>query len=126
MKSFEIRLPKLVKKIVWIGTYGGHYDIIVVALTCPRNKKCPFFGDMGALKIPDGSLSIDPSTWESWYGSLENLVELGVMRKLESGIYPITTDLTKWVKAEITLPVYNFQGKEHIFGLNIDSDGYMN
>lgn len=66
----KMKLPKLKKKRVWIGAYGGHFDIVVVFQKRP-------------IKLPDDTLEsrfrfvaqssdeparIDREEFEAWFG----------------------------------------------------------
>ena len=135
LKRFDLKLPKLTTKTVWLGAYGGHYDVIVIALSDPGDKKCETWGndDNNYLHIPDGSLTTDPGTWEVWFGPVEELVELGIYMRRESGaLTPLDTHVTKWVQAEISLPIlqeeataYGYHSTwEQIVGLSLDEEGY--
>lgn len=39
MKKAILRLPRLTTKKVWIGSYGGHFDIVVVFTKKPKKGK---------------------------------------------------------------------------------------
>jgi hypothetical protein len=135
LKRFDLKLPKLTTKTVWLSAYGGHYDVIVIALEDPGDKKCETWGDddNNYLQIPDGSLTTDPGAWEVWFGPIEELVELGIYMRLESGVLtPLDTHVIKWVKAEISLPIIQEEATvygshstwEQIVGLELDQEGY--
>lgn len=39
MKTLKMKLPLLSKRKVWIGSYGGHYECVIIFHTKPTKKK---------------------------------------------------------------------------------------
>ena len=135
-QSFTLRLPTTAHKTVWIGYTGGHYDIVYIALEWPRNRKVEdrLKNVEGQLVIPKGTLTISIGDFCAWYGeeAFVLLQELGLTDP-ENAHRPLSTEVIKWVKATIELPLEHHEGisivnkqpynYDEVWGLNFYSDG---
>lgn len=97
-----IRFPKLSTRKVWVGAYGGHYDVITIYRKKPRLIWLAFedersYSDEHLI----GTFSTD--TWDRWFGGIEILVEKGILDP-ENYNRPFDTQVRKVAPLWITAP----------------------
>lgn len=109
--------PELRKQIVYVGAYGGHFDIIVLFKNKPRLVKDEFDQDAYCPNANRDKLlaTIDSGFWAAWF-DVEVLRRLGI---LNAELRPHETYVQRVKRIMIELPV---DENGDLVGLNFDCD----
>lgn len=127
LTHITLKQPQTTKATVWLNAYGGHYDVIVVALKDPAELK-------EDDDIPKESMTIGAGEFMEWFMPQEQLIELGIWTPVGRA-WDVDPPRDKWVKVTMDLPAWlrpasKPYGIEHqayydYFGLDINVDGYL-
>ena len=99
---------------MYIGAYGGHFDIIVIYLDKPKKSKDvdlvgrPIYGTDGRY------YTVSTNDWEEWFG-LDILRDAGIV---DEAFRPYSTQVTKFIEMKLTA----CWDKDDIQGLNFHAD----
>lgn len=114
MKKAIFKLPKMKTKIVWYGSYGGHYDCIIFF------KKKPTMVESNSIHYTEDEVDLVQESQDKnvlggmWPQDFEDLTGIKIK--------PSEIEITKVYKLELTAPWDEYG---YLWGYSNDADGWI-
>lgn len=109
MKPIKLKMPELSSRPVWIGSYGGHYNCVVIFHTKPSKTKKG--SDYSFVDLLDNKKNIAACMWQCDFEDIYPDAKLPNPKKIEvTTLYQRTLEGFWTDDNRIEFPVFDADG----------------
>lgn len=120
--SFTLKLPELSTRQVWVGAYSEMTGTVIVVFS-EKPKKDPVLGDFCQVYNKDIYIaSIWVEEWEYWFGTVQSLVDAGILEDRGTMGYVSCSSRINQVEKVIPIDLTTSWHESSLCGLNVHAD----